>query len=164
MLGIDPVEIFQNIPEQLAVIVIAMLPIFELRGAIPAGIGGYDMAWWTVALLAVVGNMIPVFFILLFIEPVSDFLRKHSALMEKFFSWLFERTRRKFYKKHARWGDLALILFVAIPLPVTGAWTGSLAAWLFGIPFKKALPLIFIGVIIAATIVTALSLGIFSFI
>lgn len=163
MLGIDFVETFRDIPEQLAVLVIAMLPVAELRGAIPAGIGGYGMPWWEAAFYAVLGNMIPVFFILLFIEPVSDFLRKRSKLMDRFFDWLFERTRKKFYKKHEKWGDLALILFVAIPLPVTGAWTGSLAAWLFGVRFRKALPLIFIGVILAATVVTLLSLGVFSF-
>ncbi len=163
MLGIDVVELFKDFPPEVAVFVISMLPISELRGAIPAG-HAWELVWWQTALIAIVGNMIPVIFILWFIEPVSKFLRKYSKTLDKFFIWLFERTRKKFYKKHERWGDAALILFVAIPLPVTGAWTGSLAAWLFGIEYKKALPLITIGVIIAATIVTLLSLGIFSFI
>ena len=83
---------------------------------------------------------------------------------DKFFTFLFERTRRKHSKKFEKWGALALITFVAIPLPITGGWSGALAAFVFGIPFKKALPLIFSGVIIAGVIVTGLtglSLGVF---
>ncbi len=161
MIGIDFVELFAGVPPELATTLIAMLPIAELRGAIPAGLA-MDLSWQRAAVYAVVGNMIPVVLIVFFIEPVSNFLRQHVPVFDRFFNWLFERTREKFYGKHERWGDLALVVFVAIPLPVTGAWTGSLASWLFGIPPKKALPLILIGVIIAAIIVTALSVGAFS--
>lgn len=158
MLGINVEEWFVDFPGALGVFIISMLPISELRGAIPAGLL-WGMPWWEVVAIAIVGNLIPVFFILWLIEPISNWLRKHSKLFDRFFTWLFERTRKKFYKKYEKWGDLALLVFVAIPLPVTGAWTGTLASWLFGIKPKKALPLIAIGVIIAAIIVTLLSLG-----
>ena len=143
---------------------IAMLPIAELRGAIPIALGVYDLSVPTSYFLSVVGNLIPVVFVLLWLEPVSVFLRKKSKAFEKFFNWLFERTRKKFTKKYEKWGYFALILFVAIPLPVTGAWTGSIAAFLFGIPFKKAFPLIIVGVLIAGIVVTLASLGVLSFI
>ena len=84
-----------------------------------------------------------------------------SKFFNRFFTYLFERTRKKHNGKFEKWGALALITFVAIPLPVTGGWSGALAAFVFGIPFKKALPLIFLGVIIAGAIVTGLSLGVF---
>ncbi len=158
---LDWVELFKNVPPEVATATIAMIPIAELRGAIPVALGAYDLAWWEVYFLAVIGNLVPVVFILWLIEPVSKFLRRWK-IFDKFFEWLFARTRKKFYAKHEKWGDFALITFVAIPLPVTGAWTGSLAAFLFGINPKKALPLITLGVIIAGVIVTIISLGIFN--
>lgn len=155
----DWVELFKEVPHEVAAFTIAMIPIAELRGALPIALGIYDMPLWKAYVICVLGNMVPVFFILWLLPPVSKFLRRWK-IFDKFFTWLFERTRRKFYKKHAKWGDFALVLFVGIPLPVTGAWTGSLAAWLFGIKYRKALPLIFLGVIIAGVIVSTLSLGI----
>ena len=146
--------------EELIVFITAMLPIAELRGALPLALEVYGFSIPKAVLLSIIGNIIPVFFILWWINPVSIFLSKHSPLFKRFFYWLFERTRRKYLEKHQRVGDLALILFVAIPLPVTGAWTGALAAWLFGIKTKNALFSIFIGLIIAAIIVTSITLGI----
>ncbi len=104
--------------------------------------------------------MIPVFFILWFLEPVSNWLRKNFQIFDKFFTWLFEYTRKRHAKKMGVYKELALIILVAIPLPMTGAWTGSLVAFLFGVPYKKALPLIFLGVLIAGVIVTLASIGI----
>lgn len=156
---IDWIQLFHDVPPQLATILIAMIPIGELRGALPIALGPYHLPLWQAYGLAVLGNIIPVFFILWLIEPVSKWLRRWQ-IWDKFFTWLFDRTRKKFYAKHEKWGDFALILFVAIPLPVTGAWTGSLAAWLFGISKPKALGLIFVGVLIAGGVVSALSLGV----
>lgn len=152
------VEIFKDIPPEVATTLIAMLPIAELRGAIPIALGAYQLPIWQAYIFAVIGNLIPVIFILKWIYPVSKFLRRWK-IFDRFFVWLFARTRKKFYKKYEKWGDLALILFVAIPLPVTGAWTGSFAAFLFGIKLKKALPLITLGVIIAGIIVTLISIS-----
>jgi len=132
---------------------IAMIPIFELRGAIPAA-EVWGMPLWSAYIWAVIGNMIPIPFILLFLGPVSDWLRRHSRSMDRFFTWLFARTRRKHSKAYERWKELALCLFVAIPLPVTGAWTGALAAFVFGVPFWPALLSIFCGVLIAGAVVT----------
>ncbi|MFH1537236.1 MAG: small multi-drug export protein [Patescibacteria group bacterium] len=154
-------SIVNGIPKEIGLIIIAMIPIGELRGSIPIGIGVFKMNWITVFVLSVIGNMIPVFFVMYLIEPIYNLLKK-IKFFDKFFTWLFERTRKKFYAKHKSMGDIALIFFVGIPLPVTGAWTGSLAAWLFGIPPKKALPLIFFGVIMAGVIVTIFSMGIIS--
>ncbi len=162
MIGIDFAEIFRDFPPEVGTALIAMLPIAELRGAIPIAIFEFDLVWWKAALFAIFGNLIPVVFIVFLIDPISHFLRKRIVFFDRFFTWLFDRTQKKFYDKHKKFGDFALILFVAIPLPVTGAWTGSLAAFLFGIPAKKALPFITIGVIIAAVIVTVLSMGVFT--
>ena len=140
-----------------------MLPVAELRGAIPVAIGIYHLPPVTAYFIAVVGNIIPVFFILKYIEPISKFLMSKSKLFDGFFSWLFARTRRKYNGRFEKWGALALVAFVAIPLPITGGWTGAMAAFVFGIPMKKALPLIALGVMIAGVIVTGLSLGVWGF-
>ena len=153
------IDLVKNIPPEIGTVIISMIPVGELRAAIPIAIGVFGLDWKVAFFLAVAGNMIPVFFILYLIEPVYKILKK-IKIFDKFFTWLFERTRKRFYEKRKVWGDLALIFFVGIPLPMTGAWTGALAAWLFGIRLRKALPLIFIGVIMAGVIITLFSLGI----
>jgi len=163
MLNMDYVEIFKNIPPQLATFLIATLPIAELRAAIPIALGVYHLPVFSTYLISVLGNILPIIFLLWFLDPLSNWLSKHSRFFKKFFDWIFKRTRQRFSKKYERWGLFALTLFVAIPLPVTGGWTGSMAAFLFGIPFKKAFPLIVLGILIAGVIVTLASLGIFSF-
>ena len=158
----DILSLFNNFPPEVATFIISMLPISELRGAIPVAIGVYNLNPAEAYFIAVVGNMVPVIFILKYINPVSKYLMSKSKFFNKFFTYLFERTRKKHNGKFEKWGALALITFVAIPLPVTGGWSGALAAFVFGVPFKKALPLIFLGVIIAGIIVTGLSLGVFN--
>lgn len=145
---------------QIITLLISMLPISELRGAIPVAIGVYNMSATAAFLWAVLGNIIPVVFILWLLEAVSKFLSRHIYWFNRFFTWLFERTRRKHSKKFERWRDLALIILVAIPLPFTGAWTGVLAAFVFGVPIKRAFPLIVLGVLIAGLIVTSVTVGV----
>jgi uncharacterized membrane protein len=145
-------EALGGFPEWLVVMIIAMLPIFELRGAIPAGVA-LGMPVWKATLFAVIGNMIPIPFILWFLDPFSSWLSRHSRTMDRFFTWLFARTRRKHSKDFERWQEFALMIFVAIPLPMTGAWSGAVAAFVFDIPRPTALLFIFFGVLIAAGVV-----------
>jgi len=148
-----------DLPPELAVFLIGTLPVFELRGAIPVAVGYYGMPPSQAYLLSVVGNLVPVVPLLLFLEPVSDWLRNRFGFFEAFFTWLFERTHRKHSERYDKYGALALIPFVAIPLPVTGAWTGCAAAFVFGIKFRYSLPAITFGVLFAGVVVTAGSLG-----
>ncbi len=142
--------------KELVVLIISALPILELRGAIPVAINLFHLHWYYAFLLAIIGNLIPVPLILLFLNAVVRFLSRVS-FFDRFFRWLFAYTRKRggIIERYERIG---LALFVAIPLPVTGAWTGSLAAVLFGLKFKHAMLSIFIGVLIAGIIVTCLSL------
>ncbi len=150
----------QVVPAELIVLLISILPISELRGAIPVAIGVYNMSVPTAFFWAVLGNIIPVIFILWFLKAISGFLGRHSYHFNRFFTWLFERTRRSHSKKFKRWKEFTLVILVAIPLPFTGAWTGALAAFVFGIPIKKAFPLIVLGVLIAAIVVTCITIGV----
>lgn len=142
--------------EIFTIFLFAIAPISELRGAIPLGILKYDFSIWLVFIIVITGNLIPAVLILWHLETVSNFLRKRSSFFEKFFSWLFEYTRKKHYKKIEKYAIWALLLFVAIPFPFTGAWSGSLIAFVFGIEKKKALAIISLGVLIAGIIVTFL--------
>ena len=136
----------------LKVFLLSMAPISELRGAIPLGVWGYGMPPLKAFLIAIVGNLLAVIPLLLLIKPAHRLAMKFS-LTRKFFEWMLERTRRK-GEIVEKYEAIGLMLFVAIPLPGTGAWTGALAAFLFDIPFKYAVVSISIGVLIAGIIVT----------
>jgi len=140
---------------------ISMLPVSELRGAIPYAIWAGKLGWKEAYIIAVIGNFVPVIPLLFFMESVAERMRKYP-LGDRFFTWFFNRTRRK-GKVIEKFEAIGLTMFVAIPLPVTGAWTGCAAAIIFGIPRKLAIPAIFLGVMIAGCIVTLASLGVISF-
>jgi uncharacterized membrane protein len=108
-------------------------------------------------IISVIGNLVPVVIILWVMEPVSRFLMKRFNWANRFFSWLFNRTRKRHSAKFEKYQGFALISFVGIPLPITGGWTGALIAYVFGIPPKKALWQITIGVLIAGIIVTVIT-------
>lgn len=152
--------LFSSIPNQLATLLIAMLPIAELRLSLPIALEIYHLPIWQAYLWSILGNMIPLVFIVFLLEPASNFLSQHFYFFNRFFSWLYKRTRRKHSRKFEIFEEAALIIFVAIPLPLTGGWTGAVAAFVFGIPPKKSLPLIFLGVLIAGVVVTLATLGI----
>lgn len=148
------------IPE-LKTLLISMLPIGELRVAIPVGMAVYNLPFWSAFLWSFIGNIIPIFFVIWGLDLlINKFAIRRIYFFNKFFNWFFERTRRKHTKNFERWRDLALMIFVAIPLPGTGAWTGSLIAYVFGIPLKRAFLSIASGVLIAGIIVTLITLGI----
>ncbi len=192
---------FRVLPRELYIFVISMLPIVELRGAIPVG-AILDVPFYINYLLAVVGNMLPVPFILLFIPRILGFLERFK-FFRPMVRWLRGKADKHSSKvivsesessEEAAKADaetvtedgktdtepeesthvakrremtpaifLALMAFVALPIPTTGAWTGSLIASLFNLPFKKSLLSIFLGVLICGIIMTLASYGVLGF-
>lgn len=144
--------------KELIVILTAASPFFELRGAIPLSLMVFHFSVIKTIILSLLGNILIIPLILIFLEKVSNYLSKKFLVFKQFFNWLFEKTRKKFLKNYLKWGKVALVIFVAIPLPFTGAWTGSVAAFLFGFDKKEAFFLISLGVIIALIIVTFFTL------
>jgi len=154
---VSPEELLSlGFSKELVVLIISALPIFELRGALPVAINLFHFPWYYALPLVVIGNLLPVPVILLFLGSISKWLSKID-FFDRFLHRLFEHTSRR-GKIIGKYERIGLVLFVAIPLPVTGAWTGSLLAVLFGLKFRHAFLSIFIGVCIAGIIVTCLSL------
>ncbi len=144
-----------TVSDFLQVFFTAAAPISELRGAIPLGILDLDMRWYHAFLIAIAGNLLPVPFILLLLGPVVRILTR-VRILDRLLNWIFEISRRRGGLVE-KYGALGLALFVAIPLPVTGAWTGCIVAYLLGLSFWRAFPAIVLGVLIAGVIVTTLT-------
>ncbi len=140
--------------ELLVVFGISMVPVLELRGAIPIAIA-YDIPWQVAYLLCVVGNMFPVPFIIAYMKPLFGFIRR-SKIFVKFIDWLENRTMKK-AETVLKYSGIALFIFVAIPAPGTGAWTGAMIAAILGMRMKYSVPWIALGVAVAGMIVTLLS-------
>ena len=143
-------------PAEAIVVIISILPVVELRGALPVAINLFHMPWYHALYLAIIGNLIPVPLLLLFFESLARLISK-TDMGKRLIDWIFRRTRKHMaiVEKYERIG---LMLFVAIPLPGTGAWTGSIAAFLCGLKFSRSLLSITAGVFISGAIVTALCL------
>ena len=145
-----------KVGKEASIFIISMVPILELRGGLlAAGPAILDVPMWEAIPICIIGNLIPIPFILLLITKIFDWMKK-----TKMFRPMVERLEKKAMSKSANiekytfWG---LVAFVGIPLPGTGAWTGSLIAALLGIRFRKAFPAIVLGVFLAAFLMTVLS-------
>jgi len=145
------------LPDEVLVVLLAMVPIIELRGAIPLALGVFEFGRFEAYLLAVVGNLIPVPIILWAFPPFLRFTERRMKWLFRLLTRLQHSTERRHTRRFERWRAAALVSFVAIPLPITGAWSGSLAAIVFNVPKKKALPLIGLGVLIAGVVVLLFS-------
>ena len=146
------VTLFQDkIPPELTIFIISLMPILELRGGMIAA-RLLDVNYLEAFAICYIGNMLPIPFILLFIKKIFEWLRRFK-FFEKIIVKLEAKTEKNKEKvlKYKSWG---LLLFVAIPLPGTGGWTGALMAALLGIDFKRALPIIALGVLLAGLIMS----------
>ena len=141
----------------LLTFLLSMVPVFELRAALPFGVGlGLDP--WLSLVVSIIGNMVPVPFIILFIRKILDWMKRFDR---------FRRIAEKLENKAAQHEDkirkyqaLGLFFMVAVPLPGTGAWTGSLVAALFDIRLRSAVPIIFAGVVAAGLVVFLITYGV----
>ena len=139
---------------------ISMVPIVELRGGVPFGIG-MGIKWYYALPICMIGNMIPVPFIFFFARHILEW-GKDKPVIGKFCTWCLEKGERggqKLQEKAGRGLFVALLLFVGIPLPGTGAWTGTLAASFLNMDFKKSVIAVICGVLLAGIIMTVLSLA-----
>lgn len=138
----------------------SMLPVVELRGSVPFGVG-MDLPLIPVLIVSILGNMVPVPFIILFIRKIFEWMKKKSQKLGAIANKLEERAAKK-GDVLVKYEMLGLFILVAIPLPGTGAWTGALVAAMFNLRMKNALPAIFLGVVTAGLIMSVVSWGLFA--
>ena len=146
----------------LIVFLISMVPLIEIRGAVPYAVG-FELPLVPSYIVAIIGNMVPVPFIFLFARRILEW-GKDKKVIGKFFTWCLEKGEKggkKLEEKAGRGLYIALLLFVGIPLPGTGAWTGTLAASMLNMDFKKSTFAVLAGVLLAGTIMLLASLGVF---
>ena len=147
--------------EFILTLLVSMIPVVELRGGIPFGVAA-GLPVWAAYLAAVIGNLIPVPFIVVYIRRIFMFMRQHMPRLNS----VVDKMEQKAHLKSAavlKYQYLGLAIFVAIPLPGTGAWTGALVAAFLDMRLKKALPSIAGGVLSAGLIISILSYGVKSF-
>jgi uncharacterized membrane protein len=148
-----------NLPPELSTAVLAAVPITELRVSIPIALGVYKMSvfqaiWWSL-----IGSGIAAYLLLAILGPITGWLMKISPFLKRVIEAIFNRTRSKAMANYVKYGQWALILFVAVPLPGSGFWTGALIAFLFGLNKFYAWLLILAGLALSAALVVLISLG-----
>lgn len=144
------------IGEFVFTMLVSMVPIIELRGGIPFGVATLGLPYPAAFIAAVIGNILPAPFIVVYIRRIFKWMRRHLPALDALVDKLESKAHLK-GKKVSKYKYLGLMIFVAIPLPGTGAWTGSLAAAFLDMPLRKALPSIVAGVLLAGCIMTALT-------
>lgn len=151
------IDLFGGISKDLIIFIISLMPILELRGGMLAA-SLLHVEFVRAVTICVIGNVLPIPFVLLFLEFILDLFEKWNPT-KKIVKWLEKKvdSKREQIDKYGYWG---LILFVGIPLPGTGAWTGSLLAVMLGLNKKKSFACILVGVVLAAIIMSILSYGV----
>ncbi|MCK4636115.1 MAG: small multi-drug export protein [Candidatus Moranbacteria bacterium] len=152
------IESVSNLPHEWATFLLAMIPITELRASIPIAILTFKMAPMTAFILSVLGNVLVGALTFIFVDKIFDFFLEKVEWLNKIWKKYIHRIQTKNVEKFEKWGAFALITFVAIPLPLTGIVTGAVAASIFDVPFKKAIPLLAVGSVIAGILVTIITL------
>ena len=146
----------RGLGNEFALFLVSIIPFIELRGSIPFGIGVLKMAWYEVLPICVLANCVPIPFVMLLTRPIFDRLKK-----TKLFAGPVERLEARMMKKSekvTKYKIIGLFLFVALPIPGTGAYSGALIAALLGMRYKKAIPSIALGLVVAGIIMTVVSL------
>lgn len=138
--------------------IISLTPILELRASIPIGYLTLGLSIWEAMIISILGGIMASALTLWLLPPVVQFFLRFT-IFEPLINWVFDKTRAKHSSRFATLGKILLVTLVALPLPGSGAYTGSLVAYLFGVKFKTALALISIGVTISAVIVAIITVG-----
>ncbi len=150
-------QLLGGIPPLLAVFLLAAVPVIEVRGAIPVGLGIYQLPLWQLFAVVTAGNILPALFILYGWDAFVRFLSTHWSTLEQLLQKWYLKTQLKWDAKIEKYGPWALVLFVAVPLPGSGVWSGALAAWIFGLEKKKALLSILMGSVLSSILIYLLT-------
>jgi len=148
---------FSNFPKELATFLIAIIPVTELRAALPLAYKVYGLSAFSAWFYSVMGTFFAMVLIVLLLDPIAAFLSKHIDFFKRFFDWLFEHTRKRANGKMEKYGSWAIFILAATPIPFLGGMTGALAAFVFGVPLKKSLPLLLFGTMLSGAIILGIT-------
>jgi len=148
------------LPAEITTALVAMTPIGELRAAIPLGIEVLGLSPLHALIVSLIGNAVPVLVLVFGLGAITRWCDRHVKWCHRILTRVFARTERVFRGKYERYGVAALFIFTMIPLPITGVWTASVAAVLFRIRPRRAIPAILLGMLVAGVIVTFATLGV----
>lgn len=149
------------LPPELLTALIGMLPVLEIRAAIPVGHGVLGLSWFSSFAWSYAGSLLPGLAILYATDPTLEFCNRHSKTCHRLIGGVIEHTRRHFAHRHAKFGKFFVLVVTAIPFPGFGIWTGALAAAVFGVEKYLAIKLMALGNFIACLVVLLISLGAF---
>ena len=159
---VDMVDVFpyiSQLPPELASALLAALPITELRAALPIALTIFDLDPVTAYFATVLGNLIPLVVIFALLPSIIRYAEAHSPWLKRILDRYFRKLAKKHKEKFQRYGTFALVLFVMIPLPGSGVWTGSVLAILFGVRRDHAIPAIIVGLLAAGGLVMLITEG-----
>ena len=148
-------------PPELVTFLIASLPVLEVRVAVPVAMEGFGLSMFSASFFGFLGSVVPAFLIPTFLHWFEAPCRKHIPWCARALDWSAEHVERRYTERYRALGMIGLVGFVAVPLPMTGVWTGSLAAWLFRMKKRHAIPAIMVGAAISTVIVTLATMGVF---
>lgn len=152
------ISLFSGFNKELATFLIAAVPVTELRASIPLAYQVYKLSAFSAWFWSVLGTFSAMLLIVTILEPIEKFLSNRFDIFARFFDWLFEHTRKRANHKMEKYGAWAIFILAAIPIPFLGGMTGALAAFVFGVPLKKSVPLLLLGTMLAGGIVLFLTL------
>ena len=152
------IDLFHGFPKELATFLIAAIPVTELRAALPLAYKVYGLSAFWSWFYSVAGTFFAMILIVLLLDPIASILSRYINLFKRFFDWLFEHTRKRAGSKIEKYGEWAIFILAAIPVPFLGGMTGALAAFVFGVPLKKSLPLLLFGTMLSGLIVLGLTI------
>lgn len=151
------IDLFEGFPKELATFLIAIIPVTELRAALPLAYKVYGLSAFSAWFWSVMGTFFAMVLIVILLDPIANFLSAHIKFFKDFFQWLFEHTRKRAGSKMEKYGEWAIFILAATPIPFLGGLTGALAAFVFGVPLKKSLPLLFFGTMVSGFIVLGIT-------
>jgi uncharacterized membrane protein len=146
---------FVNFPKGLATFLIALIPVTELRASIPLAVKVYGLSPFSAWFYSVAGTFFAMALIVFLLDPIAKLLSKYIPVFDKFFTWLFEHTRKRAGEKMEKYGEWAIFILAATPIPLLGGMTGALAAFVFGVSYRKSLPLLLFGTMVSGALVLA---------
>ncbi len=143
------ISLFGGLPSSLATFLIAIIPITELRVSLPLAYKVYGLSAFWSWFWSVAGTFSAMVFIVFLLDPIARFLSKHIRIFKLFFNWLFEHTRKRTNGKMEKYGEWAIFILAATPVPFLGGMTGALAAFIFNVPIKKSMTLLLLGTMVS---------------